>query len=82
MDGRQIDFDRGEEVEARAALEAMLEWTAPAREELRLEVDLPEANGAQRALRAHEDGESIEEIYRSAFERTRRTYVPEGVSAQ
>ena len=82
MDGRQIDFDRGEEIEARAALEAMLEWTAPARDELRLEVDLPEANGAQRALRAHGDGVSIEEIYRSAFERTRRTYVPEGVSAQ
>jgi glutamate---cysteine ligase / carboxylate-amine ligase len=79
MDGRLIDFDRGEELEARAALEAMLEWTAPVREELRLDVDLPEHNGAQRARRAFEAGESIEEIYRSAFERTRRTYVPEGV---
>jgi carboxylate-amine ligase len=79
MDGRLIDFDRGEEVEARAALEAMLEWTAPVREELRLDVELPELNGAQRARGALGTGESIEEIYRSAFERTRRTYVPEGV---
>jgi glutamate---cysteine ligase / carboxylate-amine ligase len=79
MDGRLIDFDRGEEVEARAALEEMLEWTAPARDELRLDVELPELNGAQRARRALEAGEPIEDIYRSAFERTRRTYVPEGV---
>jgi carboxylate-amine ligase len=79
MDGRLIDFDRGEEVEAGAALEAMLEWTAPVREELRLDVALPELNGAQRARRAFERGESIEDIYRAGFERTRRTYVPEGV---
>jgi carboxylate-amine ligase len=79
MDGRLIDFDRGEEVEAAAALEAMLEWTAPVREELRLDVALPELNGAQRARRALERGESIEDIYRAGFERTRRTYVPEGV---
>jgi glutamate---cysteine ligase / carboxylate-amine ligase len=79
MDGRLIDFDRGEEVEARAVLDAMLEWTAPVRDELRLDAALPERNGAQRALRALEAGESIEDIYRSDFERTRRTYVPEGV---
>jgi glutamate---cysteine ligase / carboxylate-amine ligase len=79
MDGRQIDFDRGQEVEASAALEAMLEWTVPVREDLRLDVALPEANGAQRARRALERGESIEDIYRAGFERTRRTYVPEGV---
>jgi carboxylate-amine ligase len=79
MDGRLIDFERGEEVEARAALEAMLEWTAPVREELRLDVALPGANGAQRARRALERGDSIEDIYRAGFERTRRTYVPEGV---
>ena len=79
MDGRLIDFDRGEEIEASAALEEMLEWTAPARDELRLDVALPEHNGAQRALRALEAGESIEDIYRAGFEHTRRTYVPEGV---
>ena len=79
MDGKQIDFERGEEIEARAALERMLEWTAPVRDELRLDVSLPEHNGAQRALKALAAGESIEDVYRSGFERTRRTYVPEGV---
>ena len=79
MDGRLIDFGRGEEVETRAALEAMLEWTAPVRDELRLDVALPERNGAQRQRGALEAGEPIEEIYRAAFERTRATYVPEGV---
>jgi glutamate---cysteine ligase / carboxylate-amine ligase len=79
MDGRQIDFDRVEEVDARAALDAMLEWTAPVRGELRLDAALPELNGAQRQRRALAAGDPIEEIYRSGFERTRRTYVPEGV---
>ena len=38
----------------------------------------PSANGAQRARRALEAGESIEEIYRQAVAETRRTYVPQG----
>jgi glutamate---cysteine ligase / carboxylate-amine ligase len=54
-------------------------WTQPARDALGLEVALPEANGAQRARRALEAGESIESIYRGAVAETRRTYVPEGV---
>jgi carboxylate-amine ligase len=79
MDGKFIDFDRGVEVETAAELEQVLRWTEPAREELGIAVALPEMNGAQRARRAHERGESIEEIYRRAVADTRRTYVPEGV---
>jgi glutamate---cysteine ligase / carboxylate-amine ligase len=77
MDGKLIDFRRGEEVEAAKALDSLLEWSAPARERLGVEVALPEANGAQRAQRALADGGSIEEIYREAVAETKRTYVAE-----
>jgi carboxylate-amine ligase len=79
MDGKLIDFARGEEVEAVAELERLLEWTEPARDALGLDATLPDLNGAQRARRAYEGGESIESIYARAVEETRRTYVPEGV---
>jgi carboxylate-amine ligase len=74
MGGRLIDFRRGEEIEARAALDGLLTWTAPARELLGIEVALPERNGAQRAREAHGAGVSIEDVYRDAVRETRRTY--------
>ena len=80
LDGRLIDFERREEIPARAAAERLMEWTAPAREELGLDVVLPELNGAQRALRALEEGSSIEGVYREAVAETKRTYVPEPVA--
>lgn len=72
--GRMIDFRRGEEVETRAQLEAVLEWTEPARTQLGIEVRLPERNGAERAREALAAGRSIEAIYRDAVAETRRTY--------
>jgi carboxylate-amine ligase len=80
MDGRLIDFDRGEEVPTAAAVERLIAWTAPAREELGLEVSIPEANGAQRARAQLAAGAGIEEIYRGTVEETRRTYAPERVN--
>jgi carboxylate-amine ligase len=77
MDGRLVDFRRGIEVEARRALEELLEWTGPARERLGLEVALPDANGAQRARRELRDGRSIKAIYREAVAETKRTYIAE-----
>jgi glutamate---cysteine ligase / carboxylate-amine ligase len=77
MDGKLIDFRRGAEIEARQALEELLVWTAPARERLGVEVELPEANGAQRDRRALQDGQSIEQVYREAVAETQRTYVAE-----
>jgi len=77
MDGKLIDFRRGTEVEARRALAELVEWTAPARERLGVEVDLPAHNGAQRAKQALEDGQSIEQIYREAMAETQTTYVTE-----
>ncbi|HSS05424.1 MAG TPA: YbdK family carboxylate-amine ligase [Solirubrobacterales bacterium] len=74
MSGKLIDFRRGVEVEARAALEALLEWTEPARSALGIEARLPERNGAQRAREALAGGATIEDVYRDAVRETHRTY--------
>jgi carboxylate-amine ligase len=74
MSGRQIDFRRGTEVEAPAALEALLAWCEPARSQLGIEVGLPARNGAQRAREALDAGVSIEDVYRDAVAETKRTY--------
>ncbi len=74
MSGRLIDFRRGEEVEAAAALEQLLAWTEPARAQLGIEVELPARNGAQRAREALDAGIAIEDVYRDAVAETRRTY--------
>jgi carboxylate-amine ligase len=80
MDGRMIDFQRGEEIPTLAAVERLVEWTAPARKLLGIDVPIPEANGAQRAYAAIAGGARVEEIYRDSVDETQRTYVPEGVS--
>jgi carboxylate-amine ligase len=74
MSGKTIDFRRGVEVEARAALEGLLEWTAPACAALGIDPRLPQRNGAQRAREALDSGLSIEDIYRDAVRETHRTY--------
>jgi glutamate---cysteine ligase / carboxylate-amine ligase len=74
MSGRQVDFRRGVEVEARQVLDGLLAWTAPARAQLGIEVALPERNGAERAREALDAGVSIEDVYRDAVAETRRTY--------
>jgi hypothetical protein len=78
MEGEMIDFRERRVVPTRTVLEGILEWTAPARDSLGLEVELPERNGAQRAYAALADGAMIEEIYRHAIDETKRTYAPEG----
>jgi carboxylate-amine ligase len=80
MDGKMIDFGRGEEVPTRAEIERILEWTAPARDALGLDASIQEPNGAQRAHRELESGASIEEVYREAVAETKRTYAPQRVS--
>ena len=82
MSGRQIDFRRGVEVEARELLERLVEWTEPARSALGIEFELPALNGAQRAREALAAGASIEDVYRDAVAETKRTYgAPEPVVA-
>jgi carboxylate-amine ligase len=80
MDGEMIDFMARDEISARAAVDRVLEWSAPARKLLGIDLSIPDENGAQRAYRALAGGRSIEEIYRETVAETQRTYVPEGVS--
>jgi carboxylate-amine ligase len=80
MDGEMIDFTAGDEISTRAAVDRVLEWSAPARKLLGIDLSIPDENGAQRAYRALAGGRSIEEIYRETVAETQRTYVPEGVS--
>ena len=50
LDGTQIDFAAREVIATRAAIERLVEWTAPAREALAISTStLPGTNGAQRA---------------------------------
>jgi carboxylate-amine ligase len=74
LDGKMIDLDRAEEYPAAAVPERLLEWTAPARAALGLDVSLPSENGSQRQRRALQAGASIEEVFRAEVELTRSTY--------
>ena len=77
MDGEMIDFRERHVIPTRQVLEELVEWTAPARQTLGVDVELPERNGAQRAYARFAEGAPIEEIYRRSVEETRRTYAPE-----
>jgi glutamate---cysteine ligase / carboxylate-amine ligase len=78
LDAEMVHFRARNTMPVQNVLEGLIEWTAPARQRLGVEVELPEENGAQRAYRALADGAPIEEIYRRSVEETRRTYAPEG----
>ena len=77
LDGRMIDLATGAEYPAAAARDRLLEWTAPIRGELGIEVALPELNGAQRQRRALEAGATLDEVYAASVRETRETYSQE-----
>jgi carboxylate-amine ligase len=83
MSGRLIDFRRGVQIEAAAALDELLAWTEPARTQLGIDVDLPARNGAQRAREALDAGIAIGDVYRDAVAETKRTYTaaPQGAES-
>ncbi len=74
LDGELLDLERFEVHPAAAALERLLDWTAPSRAELGLDVNLPALNGAQRQRRMLESGMSLAEVYASVQAETRETY--------
>jgi glutamate---cysteine ligase / carboxylate-amine ligase len=76
LDGELLDLERGESYPGSEALARLLDWTAPARAELEIDVALPELNGAQRLRRKHESGMSLAEIYAASVAETRDTYAP------
>jgi carboxylate-amine ligase len=74
LDGDLLDLERLEPYPAAAALERLLDWTAPIRSELGIEVALPAHNGAQRQRRMLESGLSLREVYAAVQAETRDTY--------
>jgi glutamate---cysteine ligase / carboxylate-amine ligase len=80
--GKLIDFKTGEEVETRAWLDRLLEWTGPARAGLGIDVDLPEKGGSERFREAIEAGGSLAEVYRDAVAETARTYGRQAASGR
>ena len=74
LDGDLLDLERREPYPAASALERLLDWTAPVRAELGLDVSLPSANGAQRQRRMLESGMSLTEVYAAVQAETRETY--------
>jgi glutamate---cysteine ligase / carboxylate-amine ligase len=73
-DGDLLDLNRLEPYPAASALERLLEWTAPVRSELGIDVALPSLNGAQRQRRMQDTGLSLGEIYETVQAETRSTY--------
>jgi glutamate---cysteine ligase / carboxylate-amine ligase len=74
LDGDLLDLERREPYPAAGALDRLLDWTAPVRAELGIEVSLPVANGAQRQRRMLESGMSLPEVYAAVQAETRETY--------
>ena len=63
--GELIDLDRGVVVPARARIEQLIEWVAPAAEEIGAApfLAVPAANAAERQLARFAEGSSLQEIY-------------------
>jgi glutamate---cysteine ligase / carboxylate-amine ligase len=81
MDGPLVDLDRLVEIDARVAVDALLEWTAPARRDHGLpEPVFPERNAAQRQRMLLAEGLSPREVYAATIRETLATY-PEEVRA-
>jgi carboxylate-amine ligase len=71
MDGKLLDLDRFVEEDARASVEKLFEWTAPARREHGLgEPAFPERNSAQRQRALIADGLSPREVYAATVRET------------
>jgi glutamate---cysteine ligase / carboxylate-amine ligase len=65
LSGELIDLATGDVRPARAHLERLLEWVAPAAEEIGAApyLTLPTANAAERQIARHAEGATLEEIY-------------------
>jgi carboxylate-amine ligase len=74
LDGELLDLERRRPYPAVEAIDRLLQWTAPARAELDIELSFPELNGAQRQRRMVAAGMSLPDIYASTVAETRETY--------
>jgi len=74
LEGELLDLDRVEPYPASEAGERLLNWSAPVRAELGIDVALPSLNGAQRQRRMTSAGMSLSEAYAAVVAETRDTY--------
>ncbi len=74
LDGELLDLESGHAYPARAAIDRLLDWTAPMRSELGLTVEFPSANGAQRQRALLAQGMTMPEVYAATVEATQATY--------
>ncbi len=74
LDGELLDLDRRRLYPAHTTAHRLLEWTAPAREELDIEIGFPELNGAQRQRRMLASGMSLPDTFAASVAATRETY--------
>ena len=74
LEGELIDFECDQVYPASEAVERLLEWTAPARAELGIEIAFPPLNGAQRQRHLSRSGISLEDVYATTVAETRETY--------
>jgi len=77
LDGDMIDIACGVEMPARAAVEELWAWTAPARQAARIHVALEGQTGAQRQRAALTDGADLREVYADIVRETMTTYAQE-----
>jgi carboxylate-amine ligase len=66
LSGELIDLDKGEVVPTRRRLEQLLEWVQPVADELGAGqwLAIPDRNAAERQIARHEEGWTMEEIFR------------------
>ena len=74
LDGELLDLTALEPYPAAAALDRLLDWTAPVRAEQSIDVSLPAANGAQRQRQMLQSGMSLPEAYAAFVAETRESY--------
>ncbi len=74
LDGEFIDLERQEAYPAAESLDRLLEWTAPARGALGIEISLSQLNGTQRQRQMLESGASLNDVYAATVAATRETY--------
>jgi glutamate---cysteine ligase / carboxylate-amine ligase len=74
LDGKLIDLARREEYPAAALPDRLLQWTAPARSSLGIDISMPAETGSQRQRRLLQETGSIEEAFAAEVELTQSTY--------
>jgi len=77
LDGKMIDLQRGVEIPARAAVDALWAWTEPVRDEARIDPALDGATGAQRQRAALMESGDLREVYADTVRETMTTYAQE-----